>query len=273
MEGFQEIHRRLYRQRSAVIYSEGSQGKFFLFGADLPRSNCSLIGYVPWHAIAGGISDIYSMIFYAGILMLLLFAFVSAYLFVIHAEAEESKFLREAAEIADRANHAKSEFLANMSHEIRTPINAILGMNEMISREAVTDSVKAYSLNIKRASDALLSLINDILDFSKIESGKMQLVASEYRLRNVLNDIVNMIRYRAEQKGLDFIINVDKETPDCLIGDEMRIRQIIMNLLTNAVKYTEKGNVTFSVRGDKVENGTILTFSVKDTGIGIKEET
>lgn len=272
MEGFQEIHRRLYRQRSAVIYSEGSQGKFFLFGADLPRSNCSLIGYVPWHAIAGGISDIYSMIFYAGILMLLLFAFVSAYLFVIHAEAEESKFLREAAEIADRANHAKSEFLANMSHEIRTPINAILGMNEMISREAVTDSVKAYSLNIKRASDALLSLINDILDFSKIESGKMQLVASEYRLRNVLNDIVNMIRYRAEQKGLDFIINVDKETPDCLIGDEMRIRQIIMNLLTNAVKYTEKGNVTFTVRGDKVENGTILTFSVKDTGIGIKEE-
>ena len=273
----EHVHRegersKLYRQRSAVIYSEGSQGKFFLFGADLPRSNCSLIGYVPWHAIAGGISDIYSMIFYAGILMLLLFAFVSAYLFVIHAEAEESKFLREAAEIADRANHAKSEFLANMSHEIRTPINAILGMNEMISREAVTDSVKAYSLNIKRASDALLSLINDILDFSKIESGKMQLVASEYRLRNVLNDIVNMIRYRAEQKGLDFIINVDKETPDCLIGDEMRIRQIIMNLLTNAVKYTEKGNVTFSVRGDKVENGTVLTFSVKDTGIGIKEE-
>jgi len=271
-KGFEEIHRKLYKQPSAVVYSEGPQGKFFLFGADLPQSNCSLIGYVPWHAIAGGISDIYTMIFYAGILLLLLFAFVSAYLFVIHGEAEEAKFLRDAKEIADRANRAKSEFLANMSHEIRTPINAILGMNEMISREAVSDSVKTYSRNIKRASDALLSLINDILDFSKIESGKMQLVSGEYSLTTVLNDVVNMIGYRAEQKGLDFIINVDKETPNRLIGDEIRIRQIIMNLLTNAVKYTEEGSVAFSVCSEKAEDGILLKVSVKDTGIGIKEE-
>ena len=271
-KGFEEIHRKLFRNPSAVVYSEGPQGKFFLFGADLPQSNCSLIGYVPWHAIAGGISDIYTMIFYAGILMLLLFAFVSAYLFVIHGEAEESKFLREAKEIADRANHAKSEFLANMSHEIRTPINAILGMNEMISREAVTDSVKTYSWNIKRASESLLSLINDILDFSKIESGKMELVPGEYRLSAVLNDVVNMVEYRAERKGLDFIIKVDEETPNCLIGDEIRIRQIIMNLLTNAVKYTEEGSVTLSVKGESVAAGTLLTVSVKDTGIGIRKE-
>ena len=272
LKGFEEIHRKLYRQASAVVYSEGPQGKFFLFGADLPQSNCSLIGYVPWHAIAGGISDIYITIFYAGILMLLLFAFVSAYLFVIHGEAEESKFLREAKEIADRANHAKSDFLANMSHEIRTPINAILGMNEMISREAVTDSVKTYSWNIKRASESLLSLINDILDFSKIESGKMQLEVGEYRLSTVLNDVVNMIEYRAERKGLDFIINVDREMPDRLIGDEVRIRQIIMNLLTNAVKYTEEGSVTLSVIGEAVAAGRLLTVSVKDTGIGIHKE-
>ena len=271
-KGFEEVHRKLFRQPSAVVYSEGPQGKFFLFGADLPQSNCSLIGYVPWHAIAGGISDIYTMIFYAGILMLLLFAFVSAYLFVVHGEAEESKFLREAKEIADRANHAKSEFLANMSHEIRTPINAILGMNEMISREAVTDSVKTYSWNIKRASESLLSLINDILDFSKIESGKMQLDVGEYRLSTVLNDVVNMVEYRAERKGLDFIINVDEETPDCLIGDEVRIRQIIMNLLTNAVKYTEEGSVTLSVKGEAVSAGILLTVAVKDTGIGIHKE-
>ena len=224
-KGFEEVHRQLYRQRSAVVYSEGPQGKFFLFGADLPRSNCSLIGYVPWHSIAGGIADI-----------------------------------------------AKSEFLANMSHEIRTPINAILGMNEMISREAVSDSVKTYSWNIKRASESLLSLINDILDFSKIESGKMQLVSGEYSLRSVLNDVVNMIGYRAEQKGLDFIIDINPETPDRLVGDEVRIRQIIMNLLTNAVKYTEEGSVTLSVSGEKVQAGTLLKFSVKDTGIGIKEE-
>ena len=271
-KGFEEIHRRLFRQPSAVVYSEGPQGKFFLFGADLPQSSCSLIGYVPWHAIAGGISDIYTMIFYAGILMLLLFAFVSAYLFVVHGEAEESKFLREAKEIADRANHAKSEFLANMSHEIRTPINAILGMNEMISREAATDSVKTYSWNIKRAGESLLSLINDILDFSKIESGKMQLVLGEYRLSTVLNDVVNMVEYRAERKGLDVIINVDEETPDCLIGDEVRIRQIIMNLLTNAVKYTEEGSVTLSVKGEAVSAGILLTLAVKDTGIGIHKE-
>ena len=271
-KGFEEVHRKLFRQASAVVYSEGPKGKFFLFGADLPRSNCSLIGYVPWDAIAGGISDIYITIFYAGILMLLLFAFVSAYLFVIHGEAEESKFLREAKEIADRANHAKSEFLANMSHEIRTPINAILGMNEMISREAVTDSVKTYSWNIKRASESLLSLINDILDFSKIESGKMQLALSEYRLSTVLNDVVNMIEYRAERKGLDFVIKADEEMPDRLIGDEVRIRQIIMNLLTNAVKYTEEGNVTLSVSGEPVSAGTLLKISVEDTGIGIHKE-
>jgi signal transduction histidine kinase/CheY-like chemotaxis protein/HPt (histidine-containing phosphotransfer) domain-containing protein len=272
LKGFEEIHRKLYRQPSAVVYSEGPQGKFFLFGADLPRSNCSLIGYVPWHAIAGGISDIYTLIFYAGILMLLLFAFISAYLFVIYGEAEESKFLREAKEIADRANHAKSEFLANMSHEIRTPINAILGMNEMISREAVTDSVKTYSWNIKRASESLLSLINDILDFSKIESGKMQLEEGKYRLSTVLNDVVNMIDYRTERKGLDFIINVNEATPNGLVGDEVRIRQIIMNLLTNAVKYTEEGSVTLSVKGESVAAGTLLTVSVKDTGIGIRKE-
>ena len=271
-KGFEEIHRKLFRQASAVVYSEGPQGKFFLFGADLPQSNCSLIGYVPWHAIAGGISDIYTLIFYAGILMLLLFAFISAYLFVVYGEAEESKFLREAKEIADRANRAKSEFLANMSHEIRTPINAILGMNEMISREAVTDSVKTYSWNIKRASESLLSLINDILDFSKIESGKMQLEEGKYRLSTVLNDVVNMIDYRAERKGLDFIINVDEATPNGLVGDEVRIRQIIMNLLTNAVKYTEEGSVTLSVKGESVAAGTLLTVSVKDTGIGIRKE-
>lgn len=271
-KGFQEIHRRLYKQRSAVIYSEGSRGKYFLFGADMPRSNCSLIGYVPWNAIAGGISDIYIMIFYTGILMLLLFAFVSAYLFVIHGEAEESKFLREAAEIADRANHAKSEFLANMSHEIRTPINAILGMNEMISREAVTDSVKNYSWNIKRASETLLSLINDILDFSKIESGKMEIVAGEYRLSNMLNDIVNMIDYRAKQKSLDFKVVVDSSVPERLIGDEMRIRQIVMNLLTNAVKYTQSGTVTLSVGQEAGEDCFILVLRVIDTGIGIREK-
>ena len=271
-KGFEEVHRQLYRQRSAVVYSEGPRGKFFLFGADLPRSNCSLIGYVPWHSIAGGIADIYSMIFYAGILMLLLFAFVSAYLFVIHGEAAESKFLREAKEIADRANHAKSEFLANMSHEIRTPINAILGLNEMISREAKSDSVKTYSWNIKRASEALLSLINDILDFSKIESGKMELVQDEYRLSSVLTDVANMIEYRAERKGLEFVIKADPTVPDSLYGDETRIRQIILNLLTNAVKYTKEGSITMSVGCEQQADGVLLLVSVADTGIGIHEE-
>ena len=178
---------------------------------------------------------------------------------------------------ARRANSAKSEFLANMSHEIRTPINAVLGMNEMIIRESNNERITTYARNVESAGKNLLSIINDILDFSKIEAGKMEIAESDYKLSSVLNDVTNMIVFKARQKDLIFNVNVDEALPDGLHGDEVRVRQIVTNVLNNAVKYTHEGSVSLNVAGEKTfdEDGKEyinLIFKISDTGIGIKEE-
>ena len=177
--------------------------------------------------------------------------------------------------IAEEATRAKSSFLANMSHEIRTPINAVLGMNEMVLRECEDQNIIAYSESIRSAGNTLLGLVNNILDFSKIEAGKMEITPVEYDLSSVINDLVNMIQNRADDKGLLLELDLDPRTPKVLRGDEIRIKQIITNILTNAVKYTEKGSITFRIGFEKVDNDDSrvdLKFSVEDTGIGIKEE-
>ena len=184
-----------------------------------------------------------------------------------------TKQLIELKEEAERANEAKSSFLARMSHEIRTPINAVLGMNEMILREAESDGIREYATNIHSAGKTLLSIINDILDLSKIESGKMELMESDYNMGNLLLDIENMISMRAEEKNLNFKIMTEPDMPKMLHGDEKRIKQCITNLLTNSVKYTHEGSVTLQV--DFVNNSDEsinLWVSVSDTGIGIKED-
>ncbi|MCR4597066.1 MAG: response regulator [Lachnospiraceae bacterium] len=181
--------------------------------------------------------------------------------------------LQEQRDIADSANEAKSRFLANMSHEIRTPINAVLGMDEMILRESNEKEIRAYASDIMSASRTLLSLINDILDLSKVEEGKMEIIPVQYDLSSLINDLVNMIRDRAANKGLNFSVNVDEHIPHLLLGDEIRIRQCAMNLLTNAVKYTGSGWVTLSLSFKKKSDDHILLgFTVGDTGIGMKEE-
>ncbi|SKB96662.1 Signal transduction histidine kinase [Lachnospiraceae bacterium] len=181
--------------------------------------------------------------------------------------------LNEMAIRAESANKLKSDFLSNMSHEIRTPINAILGMDEMILREGQDDQIREYAWNIKNAGTTLLGLINDILDFSKIEAGKMEIIPVDYDLQSVLNDLVNMIDGRASEKMLDFRVEVDPEIPYMLNGDEIRIKQIATNILTNAVKYTKEGYVLFKVGYEKKDEDTIiLKMSVKDTGMGIREE-
>ena len=185
----------------------------------------------------------------------------------------EAKILMLEKAAADSANKAKSDFLADMSHEIRTPINAVLGMNEMILREAKDDQILEYSSNIKSAGNTLLSLINNILDFSKIEDGKMSLVPVEFDTAELINNLVNSISERARAKDLEFIVDVDETVPSRLFGDDVRISQIIMNLLTNAVKYTEKGTVTLRVKNNGIQDGSVkLRFDVIDTGIGIKDE-
>ncbi len=181
--------------------------------------------------------------------------------------------LIDAVKEAEAANKAKGAFLSNMSHEIRTPINAILGMNEMILRESSEANILEYADNIRSAGNSLLGIVNDILDFSKIEAGKMEIVPVEYDMASVLNDLVNMIKKRADDKGLRLVVEVDPKTPHLLFGDEIRIKQILTNILTNAVKYTEKGNIILSVKVNKLDKDeVIIHYSVKDTGIGIKEK-
>lgn len=170
------------------------------------------------------------------------------------------------------ANEAKGKFLANMSHEIRTPINAVLGMDTMILRETTEAKIKEYALDIQNAGQSLLALINDILDLSKIESGKLELLPHEYDLGRLLHDTVNMIDAKASSKGLTLNTEIDTTLPSKLHGDNTRIRQILINLLNNAVKYTEKGSVTMSVSGVKEQDVLHISFHVRDTGIGIKEE-
>ncbi len=181
--------------------------------------------------------------------------------------------LSRAVETATAADKAKSKFLAQMSHEIRTPINAVLGMNEMILRENTDPTIEEYSVNIKNASSTLLSLINDILDFSKIESGKMEILPVKYDTASMINDLVNIISDRAAKKGLSLVLDVDHNLPSALFGDDVRLKQIIINLLTNAVKYTEEGTVTLTVKADPLDDDSVmLHVAVSDTGIGIKEE-
>ena len=176
-------------------------------------------------------------------------------------------------EEARSATKSKSRFLSNMSHEIRTPINAILGMNEMILRESDNRQIVEYAANIESSGKMLLSLINDILDFSKIEAGKMELVNVEYQMSSVLNDIVNMIKPRADEKKLKLEVDISKNMPNILYGDEVRIRQLAINLLTNAVKYTDKGSVRFIMDYKDVSDDCIeIYIGVKDTGRGIKDE-
>lgn len=185
---------------------------------------------------------------------------------------EDTKKMEKLRDEADMANKAKSNFLASMSHEIRTPINAVLGMDEMILRECEDGAIIEYANNIKLAGETLLSLVNDVLDLSKIESGKMNLVNADYKVEDMIKSMVSTMSFKMSEKGLTFITEVDGDVPSVLFGDEMRIRQIIMNLLSNACKYTREGQVKLIVNGERKDNFFLLKISVADTGIGIKEE-
>ncbi len=188
-------------------------------------------------------------------------------------EKEKSKILAEALEHAEQASAAKSSFLSNMSHEIRTPITAILGMNEMIQRETEDSVILEYSENIRKAGVSLLGIISDILDFSKIETGRMELENEEYQITSLIIDLYNLVQLRTEAKGLNLKFTIDPSIPSKLYGDEIRLKQVITNLLTNAVKYTEKGDVEFELKlEEKLEDCVRLQVSVTDTGIGIRKE-
>lgn len=185
---------------------------------------------------------------------------------------ERDLTLKQKEEI-EQISKSKDAFFTNMSHEIRTPINTIIGLNEMILREDISDEVAEDALHIKNASKMLLTLINDILDFSQIESERMTIVPVPYRTEEIFGDVVDLLQIRMKEKNLDFYINIDSGLPTEMLGDEVRIKQVLTNLLTNAVKYTQEGSVTLSAQGEIAEDGMVrLKISVSDTGIGIKKE-
>ncbi|MBR1628716.1 MAG: response regulator, partial [Lachnospiraceae bacterium] len=181
--------------------------------------------------------------------------------------------LRSELAVSIEGSKAKTAFFSNMTHELRSPINAVLGMDEMILRESHESVIRGYAENIKSAGAMLLALINDLLDMSKIEAGKMEIVPAEYETQSVVNDLSILIEQRAAEKNLSFILDVDPQLPRRLYGDEIRIKQVFTNILTNAVKYTESGSVTLSIAQERIdEKAVMLDCHVIDTGIGIREE-
>jgi len=224
------------------------------------------------------LSAIFEMVFYylqvdlslgtilaVGLMFLLVMAIVKTGKDLLGAEKHKQE--------AIVAREAQAKFLANMSHEIRTPINAVIGMNEMILRENEDETVEEYAMNIKRASNMLLELVNEILDFSKIESGQLEIVEDKYFLADIIHDEKLLLDTRIGEKPIDIQIEVDKKIPSVLYGDEIRLKQILTNILSNAAKYTEKGTITLKVFFQWINSERIsLCFQIKDTGAGIKEE-
>ena len=271
-EGLLDLSEKMNVDTAAATYYKDDEGGHFLFVSEVDQLGLYLTGTVPKEIAADGISTIIALVLWVFGLLILMFAVGMVYLLSAEEKVRESDELRAAKTLAEQANHAKSDFLANMSHEIRTPINAIMGMNEMVLRESTDENIREYAANIDSASRTLLSLINDIMDFSKIEAGKMEIIPAPYDTAVFFNDVVNMISVKANQKQLDFLVEIDQQLPSVLHGDEVRNRQIIVNILNNAVKYTKQGMVKLLVAGIREGQVFTLKMQVEDTGIGIKKE-
>ena len=267
-----ELSEKMNVDTAAAVYYKDAGDGHFLFISELKQLGLYVTGTVPGATAAEGLTTISALVLWVFGLLILMFAIGMVYLLSAEEKVKESDELRAAKNLAEQANHAKSDFLANMSHEIRTPINAIMGMNEMVLRESKDENIREYAINIESASKTLLSLINDILDFSKIEAGKMEIIPADYDSAIFFNDVVNMTSVKAKQKQLDFQVEIDPDIPSVLHGDEVRNRQIIVNILNNAVKYTKEGTVKFVVEGIRDNDEFTLKMQVADSGIGIRKE-
>ncbi len=274
-DDFTSMHLEMEVSVAVARSFDTDRGNMLLFEAEIPGTDYLISGFVSKSVASEGIGNLNLLVVWVFGLLMLLVLIGAIYLTRARVKVRESDALREAKAVAEEASRAKSDFLANMSHEIRTPINAVLGMDEMILRESDDESIITYANNIKTAGNTLLGLVNDILDFSKIEANKIEIIPVDYDLAAMINDLVNMIYTRADDKGLEMHLDFDSELPRRLNGDEMRIKQVITNILTNAVKYTKKGSITFHIGYEKnvyEPDSIFLHVSVSDTGIGIREE-
>lgn len=212
---------------------------------------------------------------YPGILVLTAletFICVIMYFTIENPDLKLIKELNMAKDRAEKANSAKTDFLSNMSHEIRTPLNAIVGFSETLSRENVPEEIKDEVKDILMASDNLLEIVNGILDISKIEADKLEIINTPYNFNKMIDELISLTKSRIGDKPIEFVLKKDQSIPEYLYGDSGRVKQVILNLLTNAAKYTLEGKITFTIssviKGDAIR----LIFSVEDTGIGIKED-
>jgi len=206
-------------------------------------------------------------------ILLVVLLICALFAFVTEVYRAENRIVQKQKKEIEELNRAQKRFFSSMSHEIRTPVNAIIGFNELTLREDVPDDVQENARNIEAASKMLLHTVNEILDISRLETGRMEILPGEYRIASMLSDVVGMVSLQAQKKGLDFGVQADPTLPSALMGDEVRIKQILINVATNAVKYTKDGSVTLSVGGKADGAGSFrLGFDVADTGIGIREE-
>lgn len=233
---------------------------------------CYIIGYneprlVVQHTVSSAYIDSAVAVVLFGVLTNLLIQFQN------RTYKNENELVKRQKSEIEELNASQNRFFSSMSHEIRTPINSIIGFNEMTLRSNAAPDIKENAVNIQSASNMLLALINDILDMSKIESGNMDIVDVDYELSTLISELVNLIWVRADSKNLEFRVEADPELPDILHGDEVRIKQVLINILNNAVKYTAEGSVVMYVRGERIDDDNYrIIYSVSDTGIGIKRE-
>jgi len=225
--------------------------------------------------LGAGLTMVHNFLFFTAAVMLkwILLSFCNAYLKTLE-DLTAARVKANLREMAEEKSRAKSEFLAKMSHEIRTPMNAIIGMAELALRANKLSVAHEHVFTVKQAGTSLLAIINDILDISKIESGKFELAPQEYNFSSLLNDVISIIRMRTVDSRLHFVVNVDNNIPNSLYGDEVRVRQVLLNLLDNAVKYTDSGGVVaLHIRGEMSGGDTVsLAIEVEDSGMGIREE-
>ena len=239
----------------------------------LVTTGCFLVAYYYPGSVYPHIRGMYYVDFFISLVMVGVLCFAMTWsqgrLF-----SQENRRAKKEAERAEELTRSQNRFFSNMSHEIRTPINSIIGLNELILRDqSASDEIVRDATSIQGSGKLLLALINDILDFSKIEAGSMDIVPVNYRIGDMLSEIVNMMWLKAHDKDLGFEVSIDPEVPVELFGDEVRIKQIIINLLNNAIKYTKKGNVGLRVESTEIDGDAVeLAVAVTDTGMGIKKE-